>query len=225
MVFGGVLKDFYAILGVNKNSDNKSIKHAYRELAKKYHPDRNPDNEDAAERFKEVSEAYSVLSDPEKRHEYDAQGYGGNLNSYESFEDLFRNAGFNPFEPSWRDQASKIHEERKPERKNKTINLSLSIDELFSGGKKTSVKVRVQRNCKVCDGRGGEIVKTCVDCFGTGKVNKLVRNGPMMVKTSATCSQCMGRGKHISKICFSCHGSGKIKEIEEYDISIKTSKK
>ncbi len=214
------MKDFYTILGVETFANEKDIKKAYRDLAKKYHPDRNQGDEDAAERFKEVSEAYSVLSDPQKRQEHDF-AISNNHQSFNSFEDLFKDFGFNPFDPLFRVN----HQMNQKDQPSKKINLDLTIDELFSGGKTTSVKVRITKTCSACNGKGGDISHSCKDCFGTGYINRLEKQGPTMVKTSTPCSLCYGRGKILSGICFPCEGQGKIKSIEEYDVNIITTKR
>jgi DnaJ-class molecular chaperone len=213
------LKDFYAILGVDKNANEKQIKSEYRKLAKKFHPDKNPDNDDTAERFKEVSEAYGVLGDPEKRQEYDMMLQGGGFRPHNSFEDLFSSFGFNPFDPFSR---SNQQQPRSPPQSK--IVLEMTTNELFAGGKDMSVKVRVTKKCKPCAGKGGDYAEVCTGCAGTGQTQKLEHHGPMVIKTSKTCSLCHGRGQLISGICHTCEGNGKIKVVEEYRIDITTTK-
>lgn len=210
------MQNFYEILGVNSTASTKDIKSKYRELAMKFHPDRNPGDEESAERFKEVSEAYNVLSDPQKRQEYDFQQCHTGFKAYNSFEDFFSNIGFNPFEHHPR--------VKKTKKADTNINLSITTKELFSGGKDSTVRVRVLRTCKVCMGKGGEIAETCHSCAGLGSLHSLDQHGPMVIKSSKTCNICHGRGNLISGICHPCNGNGKIKVVEEYKVEIKTTK-
>jgi len=211
------LKDYYAVLGVSENATDKEIKKAYRQLAMKYHPDRNSDSPEAVERFKEVSQAYDTLSDHVKRTHYDAQRSGAG--SYKSFEDLFSGFGFNPF-----DRFAEFHKPP-PKPTVSKINFELSMSEIEGGGKHVPLKLRVLRKCEPCDGRGGDIVEVCHQCAGTGTVHKLETQGPMVIKTSSPCNLCHGRGKQISGICHVCKGNGKIKIIEEYDVDISVVKR
>ena len=217
------MKDYYATLGIPKSASEKEIKQAYRELAKRFHPDRNPESPDANERFKEVSEAYSVLGSPESRAEYDLHFSGFGRHSYSSpFEDLFSNLGWDPFGGAGFPPPHMGSRNAPPVSK---VSIDLTVEELKAGGKRFPIKIRVKQNCGSCGGSGGEHVATCHFCNGSGKTHRLQQNGGMIIKISAPCTLCHGRGKLISGVCQPCAGEGKIKVIEEYDINIDVTRK
>ena len=211
------MKDYYGVLGVSRDASDAEIKKAYRKLAKQFHPDRNKDSQEAAERFKEVSEAYGVLSSPEKRNEYDYHFSHGFHSHHRSFEDLFANFGFDPF-------SNFGGPRQKPQPPVSKIAIDLTVEELRSGGKRFPLKIRVKKDCVPCDGQGGDYVETCHLCRGTGKAHTLQQHGSMVIKVETTCTLCHGRGKLISGICRVCSGEGKVREVEEYDINIDVRK-
>ncbi len=215
------MKDYYAILGISPSSSEREVKQAYRKLAKKYHPDMNPDNPEANERFKEVSEAYNVIGSPESRADYDYHRSGGSSH-HRSFEDLFSNLGFNPF--NGRGFGMPHMDPRDPPPVDK-IHLELTMDEIRRGGKTLPLKLRINRTCIVCNGRGGEHVEVCHGCAGTGQRHRLQNHGSMVIKTSEPCTLCHGRGKLISGLCHPCHGSGKTSVLEEYNVKIDVTRK
>ena len=214
------MKDYYAVLGISQNAEDKEIKKAYRQLAMKFHPDRNSGSPEAVERFKEVSEAYNTLSDHVKRSHYDAQRAGFDGSQFRSFEDLFSGfGGFNPF-----DRFSEFTSPQ-PKPKVSKISFELSMEDIKNGGKQVPLRLRVLKDCVPCNGRGGDIANACHECAGTGTVHKLETHGPMVIKTSNPCRLCHGRGKIFSGICHTCKGDGKIKVVEEYDVSINVEKR
>ena len=217
------MKDYYAILGVSSAASDREIKQAYRELAKRFHPDKNPDSPEANERFKEVSEAYSAIGSPDSRAEYDFHRSGGGMNSHHAaFEDLFSNLGFDPL------GGFGFSQHRNPRRENPTVSkvsIEITVDELRRGGKTLPLKLRVTKDCPMCQGIGGEHVTTCHGCLGTGQVHRLQRHGNMAVKTSSPCTLCYARGKLISGACQGCRATGKIKVIEEYEVAIGVTRK
>lgn len=221
-------RDYYEVLGVAKSASADEIKHAYKNLAIKYHPDKNPGNKEAEEKFKEAAEAYEVLSDPKKRAQYDqfghampggaggTGGFGGFSGS--NFEDIFSQfgdifgGGFGGF-----GRSSKSSRQGPPRGQDLQIRIALSYKEILAGATK---KVRLKRYapCTECAGRGGSDVKTCPTCHGTGRIQRVTRSFFQMVSESA-CPDCGGLGEVIGKPCSVCHGEGR--NLEEETISIK----
>lgn len=200
-------RDYYEVLGVAKTASDDEIKKAYRKLAMKYHPDRNPDNPEAEEKFKEASEAYEVLSDGEKRSMYDRMGHGafegGGAGGGFSAEDIFSQFGDifgGAFGGGGRGQ------QRQRRGSDLRYVMELSLEEAIKGTKKT-ITFSAPAPCEVCDGKGAKDasdVTTCKTCHGAGQVR--MQQGFFSVQQ--TCSTCRGTGKTIKNPCKSCHGSG-----------------
>ena len=212
-------RDYYEVLGVAKDADDATIKKAYRQLAKKYHPDVNPGNKDAEEKFKEVNEAYQTLSDPQKRASYDqfgpdgpqAGGFGGGgFGGFSGFD----GAGFGGFE----DIFSTFFGGGGGARSNGPVpgddlryDLTISFEEAAKGCEKEINLVR-DEECPTCGGSGakpGTKIDTCPNCRGTGQ-ERVVSNTPFgRIQNVRTCSRCRGAGKIITEPCDKCHGRGK----------------
>ncbi len=207
-------KDYYKILGVTKNATEDEIKKAYRSLARKYHPDVNPNNKEAEERFKEINEAYEVLSDPVKRKNYDQLGdafftpsseggFGYKYSGKDFFSDLFGD--------SFEDILSGFFGKTK-KRKNKGENIEIQVDisfeESLKGTSKT-IRVKYDTPCEVCNGSGADAKKTllCSRCNGTGFIS--VKRGSMNIHQS--CPDCGGIGRKNITPCSNCKGLGSIK--------------
>lgn len=216
-------KDYYQILGVERNSTEAELKKAYRKLALQYHPDRNPGNKEAEERFREISEAYQVLSDPQKRAQFDQfgrvfdenggqSGFSGGFDS-SVFEEFFGGA-FGDFFGSARSGSQK-----KRPRKGSNIEYSIEI-ELKDVLKGASKKIKIPKNssCKRCDGTGAEpgSLSTCSRCNGTGQV--VQRQGFFTLAT--TCPACGGTGQIIKDKCKECKGEGAVREYKTLDVKI-----
>jgi molecular chaperone DnaJ len=183
-------KDYYEVLGVDRNASDDDIKKAYRKLAKEYHPDKNPDNKEAEEKFKEISEAYEHLSDSDKKAKYDRFGHGGNNSNGNPFADFFRR----------RQKVDRVGQ-------NMTLNVKLTLEEIHTGVKKT-YKYKRHVHCNTCDGHGGTNVKTCTTCDGTG-IQVIVMSTPVgYIHQQTTCETCNGNGETYEDICVSCSGSG-----------------
>lgn len=205
-------RDYYEVLGVSKTASDDEIKKAYRKLAMKYHPDRNPDNAEAEEKFKEASEAYEVLSDSEKRSMYDRMGHN-------AFEGGFGGGGFGGGGFNAEDIFSQFGDifggafgggSRGGQRQRRGSDLryvmTLDLEEAIKGVKKT-ITFSAPAPCDVCDGKGAKNasdVETCRTCHGTGQIR--MQQGFFAVQQ--TCSSCRGTGKTIKNPCNSCHGSG-----------------
>lgn len=215
-------RDYYEVLGVDKNADKKTIKKAYRKLAMKYHPDVNHE-EGAEEKFKELSEAYGVLSDDEKRKRYDQFGHAGmdgfsqeDIFNNINFEDIFNGFGFGGGSQGGFGSIFDLFgfggESSGPSGRGQDISqiVELTLEEVASGVSK-DLDVRHKKKCPKCNGtraEPGSSVKTCPQCNGAGQV-KQVQNTPLgQFATVSKCPQCNGEGQHVEKPCTECHGSG-----------------
>ena len=237
-------RDYYEVLGVEKSATDEELKRAYRKLAKKYHPDANPDNKKEAEaKFKEVSEAYEVLSDKQKRQMYDQFGHdgpqgfngngGGGYYSYGSGFDGFSGfSGFSGFDDfgfgSFGDIFSAAFgggtRRRNGPRKGSDIKVSLDItfEESYLGTEKT-VNVSRNKDCSVCHGTGaksGTNPVTCGTCGGTGKIKQVITTPFGQMATQKVCSTCGGEGKIIKEPCTNCRGKGKVRESAKIKVKI-----
>ena len=227
-------RDFYEILGVDKGADDNTIKKAYRKIAMKYHPDRNPDDKAAEEKFKEAAEAYEVLSDADKRARYDrfghagvdgqAGGFGGRggmtmEDIFSQFGDIFGDSG-SPFESFFGGRRGGRSTGKKGS--NLRIKVKLSLEEMASGITK-KIKVKKQMTCDQCDGSGAKdssSIQTCGTCGGAGYVRQ-VRNTFMgQMQTTTTCPTCNGSGQTITSSCSKCRGSGTVMGEETISIDI-----
>ena len=216
-------RDYYEVLGLNKGADEASIKKAYRTLAKKYHPDMNPGNAEAEQKFKEVNEAYSVLSDPDKKAKYDQYGHaafdqsaGGGYGGYGGFSDFgdigdifssFFGGGFGF-------GGSSSSRKNSPQRgEDIGVRVTLTFEEAAFGVKKDISYKRIQK-CDDCHGSGaakGTQAETCSHCNGTGQRRVMQRMGGMQFQTTVTCDNCHGTGKIIKNPCSNCSGTGYVR--------------
>ena len=198
-------KDYYEVLGVSKDATDKEIKSAFRRLAKEYHPDLNK-APDAAEKFKEVQEAYEVLSDENKRKMYDQYGHAA--------FDQNGNAGYGGF-----GGGSKKNSSRAQKGKDLLFNMKLSFMEAVYGCKK-DFTLDVYETCDSCNGKGGHGEKKCPRCHGSGTVTEEQRTmfGSFVSKT--TCPECSGRGKSFDTVCSDCKGTGKVKKRKTITVTV-----
>lgn len=229
-------RDYYEVLGIDKNASEDEIKKAYRKLAIKYHPDRNPDNKEAEEKFKEAAEAYDVLHDPQKRQQYDqfgfnapgAGGFGGFGETggfsmddiFSMFGDVFGgHGGFGGFS-GFGGEGSR----QRPQYRGSDLRLKvkLSLQEIATGVTK-KFKVKKDVTCTHCHGSGaenGSKSETCPTCHGSGVVVKTVRTMLGMMQTQTECPTCHGEGSVIKDKCHQCHGTGVVKGEEIVEIKI-----
>lgn len=208
-------KNYYDILEIDKNASMDEIKKSYRKLAKKYHPDKNPEHTDYEEKFKEVSEAYSILSDETKRSNYDNYGNPDGPQGFDSFGGGFDMGDiFNSF------FGGGFHQAQRSVKRGSDVQIRLKINirDVNTGIDK---KIKYSRNvkCKSCDGWGGEHT-TCNNCNGTGKMNVKKQTGFATFMTTIDCNICNGDGFIITRTCNTCSGKGIIKEDTELNINI-----
>ncbi len=223
-------KDLYEILGVQKTASDDELKKAYRALAMKYHPDKNQGNAEAEAKFKEVSQAYDVLKDPQKRAAYDRfgsaafqQGGGGGAGGFHgfsggagSFTDIFEEMFGDVFSGGARGG-------RRPGQNgfpgnDMATSLTITLEDAFKG-KETNIQVPIQQTCDVCNGNGakkGTSPETCPTCQGSGRV----RATQGFFTVERTCSTCGGMGKIIKDPCDNCHGQGRVKKTKTLKVSI-----
>ena len=212
-------RDYYEVLGVDKGADEATIKKAYRALAKKNHPDVNPGDKDAEERFKEINEAYQVLSNPQKRQQYDQfghdgpQGFGGG--GYSDFSGGF--GGFGGFEDIFSTifggGAAGAQRNGPVPGEDLRYDVTITLDEAAFGCEKEINLVR-DEECPECKGSGakpGSKVDTCPNCKGSGQETVIQQTLFGRMQNVRTCSKCKGTGKIINEFCQKCHGRGKVR--------------
>jgi molecular chaperone DnaJ len=218
-------RDYYEILGVSKGAAEGDIKKAYRQMALKYHPDKNPGNKEAEDKFKEAAEAYEVLSNSDKRQRYDQFGHrgmnGGAAGGGMNMEDIFSHFGDifgegSPFESFFGGQSGGSRGGRRVHRgTNLRIKVTLTLEEIATGVEK-KIKVNKQVPCTTCTGSGAAdgAFQKCNTCNGAGQVHRVTNTFIGQMRTSSTCPTCHGEGQTITNKCKTCHGSG-IKHGEE----------
>ena len=233
-------RDYYEILGVQKGSEVSEIKTAYRKLALQFHPDRNPDNHEAEDKFKEATEAYEVLSDVQKREKYDRYGHEGmrmgqdfsgysNVNDiFSAFGDIFSSGmfggGFDDFFGGGGSSrrgggGRRTMDERGSDLK---IRLPLTLEEIAKGADKT-IKIKKWVKCEDCEGKGAKDSNSfsrCHTCNGTGEMRQVSRSMFGQFVNISTCPTCNGSGQVISNPCPKCHGDGRVQAEDTVKVSI-----
>lgn len=225
-------RDYYEVLGVSKDASADDIKKAYRKMAMKYHPDRNPGDKEAEEKFKEVGEAYEVLSDADKKARYDQYGFagvdpnfgagaggygGGGFGGFGDFSDL--GDIFGDFFGGGRSRGSQQSAPRRGE--NVMSRLELTFEEAAFGCEKEVATPRIE-NCPNCNGTGSAdgVIETCSQCHGSGQVRTVQNFMGMQMQSTATCPSCNGRGKIIKTPCSTCKGKGKVRRTNRVKVKI-----
>ncbi|MBR4395855.1 MAG: molecular chaperone DnaJ [Eubacteriaceae bacterium] len=232
-------RDYYEVLGVDKNATADDIKKAYRKLAMKYHPDRNPGDKTAEAKFKEINEAYQILSNEDERARYDQFGFAGvdgSQGGYDAggfsgfsgfsggdfsdiFSDLFSTFGGGGDYSGFSGYSSSAGPKKGSDLR---VNLTITFDEAVSGVEK-KIKLNRMEACRKCGGSGaapGTSQKTCPKCHGTGQVKTSSRTILGMMQTVTTCDQCHGTGQVVEKPCPDCSGSGVTKATRTITVNI-----
>ena len=225
-------RDYYEVLGVSKSASESEIKKAYRQMALKYHPDKNEGDKEAEEKFKEAAEAYEILSNADKRQRYDQFGHAGvggaaGANGYHmsmddifsQFGDIFGGAfgGFGGFSGGTRQRRRRVNKGS-----NLRVKVNLTLAEIAKGAEK-KIKVNKYIGCNTCNGtgsKGGSSYSTCNTCHGTGAVTRVTNTFLGQMQTSSTCPTCGGEGQTIINKCPACTGNGIIKGEEVISIKI-----
>jgi len=223
-------RDYYDILGVTKSSTEVEIKKSYRKMALKYHPDKNPDDKQAEEKFKEAAEAYEVLSNRDKRARYDQFGHEGMRGSGMggngmSMDDIFSHFG-DVFGGAFGGGGGGFGRQSGRRRVNRGSNLrvkvKLSLEDVAHGVEK-KIKLNKYVECEECDGSGaekGSSPTTCPTCHGQGQVTRVTNTFLGQMQTASTCPQCGGTGEQITNKCKKCHGDGIVKGEDVVTINI-----
>lgn len=228
-------RDYYEVLGVDRGADEETVKSAYRKLALKYHPDRNPGSKEAEERFKEATEAYEVLKDPQKRHAYDQfghagvrQGAGFGFGGFEGFDlgdalrAFMRDFGGGSIFDEFFGMGTGSPRRRRNRGEDLRIRVKLTLEEIATGVEK-SIKVRRLVQCDVCGGSGvaaGSSRRTCPQCKGGGQVRTITRTFLGTVQQVSTCHMCQGTGEVIADPCRVCGGEGRVRGSSTVQIKI-----
>jgi molecular chaperone DnaJ len=227
-------RDYYEVLGVSKSASKTELKKAYRKLALKYHPDRNPDDKTAEDKFKEAAEAYEILNDEQKKARYDQFGHagldgggfsGGGMSMddiFSQFGDIFEGSGFGGFESFFGGGQRGRRRGMGTPGSNVRIKIKLSLEEIAEGIEK-KVKIKKKVSCKPCGGNGAESgsgYNTCPQCNGAGRVRKVQSTFLGHMQTVSDCHYCQGSGKVVISNCKSCGGAGRLDGEEMISIKI-----
>ncbi|HUN03775.1 MAG TPA: DnaJ domain-containing protein, partial [Niabella sp.] len=227
-------RDYYEILGVSKSASADEIKKAYRKVAMQYHPDRNPGDKAAEEKFKEAAEAYEILSDADKRAQYDrfghagvsgaGRGFGGGMNMddiFSQFGDVFGEDLFGSFFGGGRSRGGGGRS-RGVRGSNLRVKLKLNYEEIAKGVTK-NIKVKKYAVCSTCGGNGAKdkgSVQTCSTCHGSGQMKRVQNTFLGQMQTVTTCPTCNGEGSTITAKCTSCRGEGRVYTEETITIDV-----
>ena len=230
-------RDYYEVLGVNKDASTEEIKKAYRKAAMKYHPDRNPGDKEAEAKFKECGEAYEVLSDDDKRSRYDQFGFAGVDPNYGAGAGGYGGSGFSGFGGGGfggfgdifseffgggASAGGSTRQQNVPRRgENVMTHLELTFEEAAFGCEKEVSAQRIE-NCSSCGGSGSAdgVIESCSHCHGTGQVRTVQNFMGMQMQSTSVCPMCNGRGKMVKNPCTTCKGKGKVRRTQKIKVKI-----
>lgn len=224
-------RDYYEVLGVEKGASADEIKKAYRKSAMKYHPDRNPGDKEAEEKFKEIGEAYEVLSDDDKRSRYDQFGFAGVDPNYGGGQGGYAGGGFGGFGDfgdlgdifgSFFGGGRRTSNQNMPRRgEHVSVRLEITFEEAAFGCEKEVSTQRIE-NCSNCKGSGSAdgVIETCSQCRGSGQVRTVQNFMGMAMQSTTTCPSCSGRGKMIRTPCNTCKGKGKVRRNQKVTVRV-----
>jgi molecular chaperone DnaJ len=216
--------DYYEILGVKKDASQDDLKKAFRHLARKYHPDLNKGSKESEEKFKEVNEAYQVLSDPQKKAQYDQVGHAdfkpGEYTEAKtpSYDDLFRDFGLGDIFDAFSTGSGRSRSRAGADLR---YDLEISLTDAFYGTKNT-VAVPHTLECGTCHGTGAHpgSIRNCTKCGGSGEIRSIQRRGSQQVMNIAQCPDCGGSGRITDRPCETCHGKGSLQKTRRIEVSI-----
>ncbi len=223
-------KDYYDILGVDRNASEEEIKRAFRHLARKWHPDVNPDDKGAEEKFKEINEAFEVLKDPEKRSAYDqfgsagveGEGFHTGSGGSPSFDDLFRNFGFGDIFDVFSGSGRRRRSSGPEQGADLKYDLEMTLEDAFSGVE-TEIDIPRFEQCSKCGGSGakpGTSQKRCSRCGGTGEIRMIRRNSFIQTVNIVQCDKCGGQGSVTENPCKQCKGTGRERKNRKVRVKI-----
>jgi molecular chaperone DnaJ len=216
-------RDYYEILGIPRNASQEEIKRAFRHLARKYHPDVNPGDKEAEEKFKEINEASEVLKDPEKRSAYDQFGEAGlegfRPEGFPSFDELFKDFGFGDIFDIFSDFRERARYQRGVDLK---YEMEIALEDAFNG---ITTKIEIPRfeRCSMCNGSGakpGTSLRECPKCGGTGEIRIVRRTAFMQTMKITPCNKCNGEGKIIETPCKNCNGTGRERKTRIVEVKV-----
>jgi molecular chaperone DnaJ len=209
-------KDYYKILEIERSSSVEEIKKAYRKQAMKYHPDKNPGDTTAEEKFKDCAEAFEVLSDPKKKQEYDTYGTVGGSDNFNPFS----GGGFNDIFSRFEDLFGFGRQQQRVKKgSDLRMKVNINISDVINGVDKKLKYIR-QTKCNTCNGRGGKDVQICTGCNGVG-ARRMIQNTPFgTIQQDVTCTNCQGTGEQIRNSCSNCRGTGSTPKEETVDVRI-----
>ena len=216
------MSDYYDLLGIKKDAQAAEIKKEYRKLSRKYHPDLNPDNPEAEEKFKEISEAYNVLSDNRKRQEYDMR-FQRPPPGFDSFGFGVPHGGFETiFEQFFGARRHRRAASPPPQPAPPSVNFKIPIEKLMKEPEiKSYFSLKKDAVCEICSGVGGDFAEPCEPCDGRGMIESMTKNGNMIITSTHPCPTCAGAGRQFENPCGECNTTGVRDIVQRYEVKMR----